>query len=230
MADSLDIVAPHPTAERTPTFWLINQALELLNREGKSAELAYSHVVELLRERSDATEGVLSLLHSSPSEDVGLRWGALFIAGEVGDLSAAKQLYREASASLPRPCKEEDGCEGPRDIELLVRTMAVEALQRVAERHREAGELVVQLVAERPAQPVLIEAVKTARALKLTDKVREVLKKKDRWMLDIKILPADEVMAEPERGDETSLGHMPPGRTALSFSPNATCCSPKEED
>ena len=57
-----------------------------------------------------------------------------------------------------------------------------------------------------------------------------MLGKEDRWILDIKILPADEIMAEPERGDDTSLGHMPPGRKVVSSSPNATCCTPIEED
>ena len=230
MADTLDILGPNPSVLRTPTLWLINQALLLLNKDGERAELAYSHVIKLLKGCVDAPQSIQGFLQSSPVEDAGLRWGALYIAGELGDLSTAGQLYREAVEPLPDPCAEKEGCEGPRDVELLIRTMAVESLQQVAGRHPEATELIVKLVAARPAQPVLIEAVKAARALKLTDRIRKDLRKKDRWMLDIKVVSAEAVMAEPERGNDADAGGTAPGRRAVLSSPNAVCCSPKPED
>lgn len=229
MADTLDIVVPDSFVDRTPTFWLITQALEALNTGGKAADLAYSHLVELLRERRDAVPALFELLRSTPAEDIGLRWCALHVVGDIGDLSAAKLLFRASLQPLPRPCREEEGCEGPRDGELLIRTMAVEALHRVAARHEEAGELVLRLIAERPVQPVLVEAVKIARALNLTDKAREVLRKKDAWILDIRIHPVDDVIAEPERGDDTAFGRTPPSMRTLLSSPTASCCSLRKE-
>lgn len=229
MGDSLDLVVPDPIVFRTPTAWLIGQALELLNIAGKPAEAAYTQVVELLRGRDDAVKTLFDLLRSTPAEGVGLRWCALYIAGDVGDRSAAELLFRASLESLPDPCKEEEGCQRPSDGELLIRTMAVEALQRVAERHEEARERVLELVAERPAQPVLIEAVKAARALKLADKARELLRKEDLWMLDIKIRPAEEVTVKPERGDETALGRTPPSMRAAQSAPATCCCSPRKE-
>lgn len=229
MADSFDVVMPVVNAERTPTYWLISQALKLLNADGKSAELAYSHVVELLKERRDAVSGIFELLRSAPAEDIGRRWCALHIAGDVGDESAAKLLFREVLQPLPKRCGEKEGCEGPRDGELLVRTMAVEALQRVATHHEQARGLVLELIEQRPEQPVLIEAVKAAQALDLTDRVREILRKKDRWILDISIYPVEKVIAQSERSDDSPLGHAPPGTRALVSGPIANCCMPNKE-
>jgi hypothetical protein len=229
MADSLELIVPEPSILRTPTLWLVYQAFELLNTEGKAAEVAYRQVAELLRGRDDAVDALFGVLRSAPTEDVGQRWCALYVVGDVGDKSAAKRLARVVLESLPKPCREEDGCEGPRDSELLIRTMAVEALQSVAERHEKAGELVLELITERPARPVLIELVKAARALKLTAKAGELLRKKDKWMLDIAIQPAEEVMAQPERGDDTVLGYTPPSMKSVRDAPAADCCVPKRE-
>ncbi|HEX9810054.1 MAG TPA: hypothetical protein VGC25_10715 [Alphaproteobacteria bacterium] len=229
MADSFEVVVPDAVILRTPTLWLIGQAFELLNTEGKAAEVAYGQVAELLRGRDDAVESLFSAFRSSPTEDVGRRWCALYVLGHVGDKSAAEPLFRAASESLPKPCKEEEGCEGPRDGEVMIRTMAVAALQRVAERHEEAGELVLALIAEHPERPVLIEAVKAARALNLADKAREALRKEDRWMLDIRIQPVQEVMAQAERGDAAALGHTPPSMRAARTAPAADCCAPRKE-
>jgi hypothetical protein len=204
----------------------------LLNTEGKAAETAYRQVVELLTTRDDAEQTLFKVLRSASSEDIGQRWCALFVVGDIGRKTAGEQLFRAAVESLPKSCHDDKdfvGCEGPRDGEILVRTMAVEALQRVAERHEEVAEFVVKLVAARPDQAVLIEAVKASRALNLTDKVREVLRKEDHWMLDIRIQPVTEVMAAPERGDDTALGYTPPNTKTVRTAPAADCCNPKRE-
>jgi hypothetical protein len=170
------------------------------------------------------------VLRSAAVEDVGLRWCALYVAGDVGDASAGELLYRAAAQSLPEPCGEHEGCEGPRDAELVVRTMAIEALQRVAERHREVAELVLKLIGDQPEQPVLIEAVKAARALKLKGRAAELLRKKDRWMLEIETVPVNELVAEAERDDVSSHGLVPPGRRTAKERPVADCCMPRRED
>lgn len=230
MGDSFDIVAPTVQPERTPTHWLISQALRLLNTDGKSAELGYAHVLELLKDRRDAVSMTFELLRSAPAEDVGLRWSALHIVGDIEDLSAAKYLFRESLKPLPKRCREKEGCEGPRDGELLVRTMAVEALRRVAARHEEARGLVLELIEQRPEQPVLIEAVKAAQALGIADAVRKVLRKKDRWILEIRLVPVDKITAQPERRDDSPLGHAPPGVRAHVAGPIANCSVLRKED
>jgi HEAT repeat protein len=224
-------VLPDPVVLKTPTHWLIDQAFAALNAEGERAEAAYKHVAELLKTRKDAAETLLRVAQSSPAEDVGRRWSALYVAGDIGDKAAAEPLYRVAASSLPEQgkdgncgCGETKGCEGPRDGEVLVRTMAVEALQRVAERHEDARSYVLELIAAQPARQILVEAVKAARALGLSEEAGKRLNKDDRWMLDIKMVPVQEVMAEPERADDSALGYMAPVMRTRKDVPAADCC------
>jgi len=224
MTDSLELVLPDPVVLKTPTHWLIDQAFAALNAEGERATVAYKHVAEILKTRKDAAETLLRVAQSSPAEDIGRRWCAYYIAGDIGDKAAAEPLYRAAAAALPEhghdgKCGEPKGCEGPRDGEVLVRTMAVEALQHVAERHEEARPFVLELIAAQPDR-----AMKAARALGLSEEAGKRLNKEDRWMLDIKMVPVQEVMAEPERADDSVLGYMPPGRGVKQDVPAADCC------
>jgi hypothetical protein len=102
--------------------------------------------------------------------------------------------------------------------------MAVEALQRVAERHEEARGYVLELISAQPDRAILVEAVKAARALGLSEEAAKLLSKDDRWMLDIKMVPVQEVMAEPERADDSALGYMAPVMRTKQDVPAADCC------
>lgn len=230
MTDTLELNVPDTVVLKTPTQWLVNQAFELLNTEGAAAERSYGQVTELLRCRDDAVKTLFAVSRSVPAEDVGIRWCALYVVGDVGDLSSAEPLFRVASEPLPEHHQKNEGCEGPRDGEILVRTMAIESLRRVAERHEEAGEMVLKLIGERPDRALMVEAVKAACALQLTDKARELLREEDRWMLDLKVVPVSEVMAEPERDDATALGYVPPNQRSEIERPATDCCVPRRED
>ena len=107
---------------------------------------------------------------------------------------------RAAVKPLPE-VKEAIGGESGRDMEMLVSTGAVHALHRVASRHPEAAEALLKVVSERPARPILVEAVKVAGELGLREKVQHVLPKEDHWMLDIRRTRAQELFADPERED-----------------------------
>jgi hypothetical protein len=229
MEDSFEIVEPEPVILHTPTLWLIGQAFELLNAASEAAAVACAHVVQLLKCRDDALDTLTKVLRSSPAEDIGLRWNALYLVGEIGDRSAADLLYRVAVEDIPKSCEDVKACESPRDGEVLVRTMAVEALQRVAERDPEAGETMLAVVAAQPTPPVLIEAVKAARALQLGDKAAKRLRKEQQWMLDIKIQRVQEVMAKPERADDAAVGFTPPGVRTARLAPAADCCTARVE-
>lgn len=220
MADTLRVETPEQRATPTATAWLVVQAMQLLNTPGEEAEAAYQHVIELLGERDDRTEAVVSLVRAAPVEDTSLRWSALYVAGDIGDGQMGEYLLRQALEGLP---EHKEGCEGPADGELLIRTMAVEALGRIAKRHPEARESIVTLIGERPNQAVLIEAVKVARSVDLDLDYREMLGKGNRWILDICTEPVDRVVADPERIDDAVPTREAPALDAVTLSPRAEC-------
>jgi len=227
--DCLEIGAENRPFDGSATTWLIGQGVHYLNTAGKEGELAYLHVVEQLRRDSgDVLKTVIALFRQAKSGDAPLRWSLLYILGDAGDSSAGDFLVHTALRQLPE-AKEGEGCEGTRDTEMLVCTMAVHAIQKVAKRHPLVSELLLKIISERPARPILIEAAKVAIELGLKEKVQELLPKEDHWILDIRRARTEELFAEPEREDGKERGFTPP-KTGLQYTaPHVKCCCSKKE-
>ncbi|MGR9046543.1 MAG: exonuclease SbcCD subunit D C-terminal domain-containing protein [Gammaproteobacteria bacterium] len=226
--DCLEVGSESRPFDLSATAWLVGQGVRYLNTVGKEGELHYQHVIELMRRcGKDVTETVNGLFRQANSGDAPLRWCLLYVLGDAGDESAADFLVRTALKQLPEACSDQ-GCEGPRDAEMLVCTMAVHALRRIAGRHPEVSEQLLKIVSERPARPILIEAVKVAGELGLIEKIREILPKEDHWILDIRRARTEELFAESEREDGKERGFTPPKTGAQYTAPHVTCCTRKE--
>jgi HEAT repeat protein len=208
---------------------LVGQGVHYLNSADKEGNLAYKRVIELLGGQADAMKTIIELYERVPLSDVSLRWTFVYLLGDIADATAADFLTRLATEPLPEQEKQR-GCKGPRDQELLVRTMAVEALQRTASRHAEAVDDLLRVVSERPARPILIEAVKAAIHLGLKEKVRRLLPEEEHWILDIRKARIEDIHADPERSDGKERGFTPPNRSAGSIIPRVHCHSDKQED
>jgi hypothetical protein len=208
-SDSVEGMPGERPFDVSATAWLVGEGVRYLNTPSKEGELAYERVAELLRESKDAGETVINLLQQQGSGDAPLRWSLLYLLGEVADATAADSLVRFALEPLPEEGREE-GCEGSRDMELLVRTRAVGALRSVAERHPDSREHLLKIVSEKPDRAILIEAVKAGADVGLKDKMRELLPEEDQWILDIRQARAEELFAEPERDDGQEVGFTPP--------------------
>ncbi len=209
------------------TSWLVGEGIRHLHAADKEGELAYARVIELLRECKDAVETTAQLAQRVPADDVGLRWSLLHLLGDVGQPQAADFLVGAALARLPEHDPQQ-GCEGPRDGAVLLGTMAVEALQRVASRHEEIAELLLKVVAARPAQPILIEAIKAAADLGLRERLPDLLPKDDHWMLDIRRARIEEIAAEVEREDGRERGFTPPRGREAHTAPGTCGCHHRE--
>ncbi len=209
------------------TAWLVGEGVRHLHTADKEGELAYARVVELLRDYKDAVETVTQLAQRIPADDVGLRWSLLHLLGDVGHPQAADFLVGVALARLPDHDPQQ-GCEGPRDGAVLLATMAVEALQRVATRHKEIAELMLKVVSARPAQPILIEAIKAAADLGLRDRLADLLPKDDLWMLEIRRARIEEFDAEVGREDGRERGFTPPKGREAHTAPGACGCNHRE--
>jgi hypothetical protein len=181
-----------------------------LNAADKEGELAYLRVIELLRHYNADILGIITgLFRQLKSGDAPLRWSLLYVLGDAGDKSAADFLSHAALKPLPER-KDDEGCEGIRDAEMLVCTMAVHALHRIAERHPDASEQLLKIVSERPDLPILTEAVKVAAELGLKEEIGNLLSEEDHWILDIRRARTEELFAEPEREDGKERGFTPP--------------------
>ena len=228
-SDSLEVNAISRPFDVSATAWLVGQGVRYLNAADKEGELAYLRVVEVLRRCSkDLLETVIALFRQAKSGDAPLRWSLLYILGDAGDGGAADFLIHIALQRLPE-ANPDQGCEGARDAEMLVCTMAVHALHRVAGRHPEISEALLKIVSGRPARPILIEAIKVANELGLKEKVRELLPKEDHWILDIRRARTEELFAEPEREDGKERGFTPPQKGSLYTAPKTECCIRKEK-
>jgi len=226
--DSLEVKNGHSPFDRSGTAWLLSNAVRYLNSADKEAEAEYLRVVEVLRlSGSDLLKTVIGLFGHVQSGDAALRWNALHVLGDAGSDDAAEFLFRTAVGPLS-DTEGDLGCETGRDMEILVCTMAVHALHRLAGRHPKAVEALLEIVKKRPAQPILIEAVKVAIELKLEEKVRELLAENDLWILGISHRHVQEVFADPERADGKERSFTPPKSGALYTAPNAGCCKGKE--
>jgi hypothetical protein len=191
------------------TAWLVGEGIRYLNTPGKEGELAYERVTESLRETKDAGETLINLLQQYGSGDAPLRWNLLYLLGDVADAAAADSLVRVALEPLPDEERDE-GCEGSRDMELLVRTRAVRALRSVVDRHPDAREHLVKIVSERPDRAILIQAVKAAADVGLRERMQELLPEGDQWILEIRRARPDELFSDPEREDGKERGFTPP--------------------
>jgi len=226
--DKLELLAGDRPSDASSTAWLVGQGVHHLYSAGKEGELAYQNAIELLRDRKDAVEMITQLVQRTTSAELPLRWSFLYVLGDVADQAAADLLVRLAVEPLPEGARQK-GCEGPHDAEILVRTMAVEALQQVATRHPEAAGHLLKIISERPARPILIEAVKAAGDLGLKEKLRDILQAEDHWILDIRKAPTEEIAAQPPRKDRDERASTPPRLASLSTAPSITVYPHKED-
>jgi hypothetical protein len=227
-SDSLELGAVSRPFDGSATAWLLGQAVRYLNTADKEGEFAYTRVVEVLRRCShDLLETVQGIFRQAKGGDSTLRWNLLYVVGDVGDEKAVDFLVGTALNALPE-AREGIGCETDRDMEILVSTMAIHGLHRVATRHPAAADAVLKIVSARPARPLLVEAVKVAVDLGLREKAQQLLPKEDHWIFDIRRARAQEVFADPEREDGKERGFTPPKSGEHYTAPNVGCCSGKE--
>ncbi|WP_156094893.1 hypothetical protein [Nocardia lijiangensis] len=225
--DRVEVTNSRRLFDQSVTAWLIGQGVRYLNAAGEQCELAYRYVTELLQRcDADLLETARDLIGAASAGDAPLRWCLLRILGDSAGPQAAEYLVGVTLERLPE--SPHDGCKGARNAELLVRTMAVHALGRIAGRHPEVCNHLLNIVGQQPDRAILIEAVKVASALGMKEKVRAMLPKDDRWVLDIRQVAYQSVSAEPEREDGKERGFAPPKRGPLYTAPRTPRCASEE--
>ena len=214
--------------DQSAVAWLVGEAMRQLHCEGKEAELYYQRAIELLRSQKEATEVIAHIAQQLSRDETGVRWSLLHVLGDVGHVDAVNFLMESALAQLPEHDPKQ-GCQGLRDEHVLVATMAVESLHRVARANPDVADGLLKIVSARPERAVLVEAVKAAGALGLGDRLNEILHKDDHWMLEIRQSRVEELHANPEREDGKERGFQPPRGSELLTSPQICCCHPPRD-
>ena len=217
--DQLEVYIEPRSSDRTSNEWLITQAVSYLNSIDQDAEIHYNNVIELLI-KNEAAGAIIQQIRSDSKSDKMLQWSLIYLLGDVVSLESARWLATYAVERLP---ERGEGCESPRDSTVLLRTVAIQSLIKIARQYTGAIEYVLQIVKIHPDREILIEAVKGAVELGLKDKVRELLPQQDQWIIDIRKAKTEEVHADPERVDTKEIGFVPPKDKAQYSSPLISC-------
>jgi len=122
----------HPF-DLSSTAWLVGQGVRLLQSVDEQGKGSFRYVIELLSGREDAVGTIIQMARpkGNSSNDIPLRWNLLYLLGQVGNKNAVEFLVSTSVERLPEE-RQRGGCEGPNDGEMLVRTMAVEALKQIS--------------------------------------------------------------------------------------------------
>ena len=115
-----------------------------------------------------------------------------------------------------------------RDSEVLVQTMAIEALRRIAGRSPEVSKYLLQIVSAQPAQPLLVEAVKACRSLGHADAVKSLLAGESYWMLELRQADPTELAVKVERRDDRKAIPSAPPKPFGTSRPKIGRCSCEE--
>jgi hypothetical protein len=225
VTDRLQILKDRRSSDTSAKAWLVQQGIRSLHGADKEGDFSYKHIIELLS-RIEAGDSIVQLIRTAPQADIPLRWSLLYLLGEIADKRAAKWLAQFSVEALPA---KGEGCEGPRDTELLLRTMAIESLKNIAVRHREASDYLLKIISDHPDRAVLIEAVKAAVELGFKEKIAGILPKEDHWILEIRKATMASLQADPERTDTNERSFTPPKMMSDYTSPSIKYCCRKGE-
>lgn len=212
----------HDTAEA----WLVGEALTRLHGEESEARGGYARATELLA-KIGAAEAFAHVFASAPREDVSLRWSLLYILADTGEMRAA-DLFARAAIEPIRVERDPLACESAYDGEVLVRTMAIEGLGRLAQ--RDAGLIghLYKVIESQPDCALRIEAVKAvlAAAPAEAERLRHVLPQELHFALELKRVRAQTLVVDEFAAAKDAVREMPAldGRSVRPSANHKCCC------
>jgi|KBSMisStaDraftv2_1062788.scaffolds.fasta_scaffold460931_2 hypothetical protein len=224
-ADAMDISDARRHFDMDATSWLVGEAIRHMNAADDKQELAYRRTTELLAQSSEATKTIAQILYRAPRDDINLRWALLYLLADIGDAHSAP-VFAEAAVEAIEP-RERDrrACETPRDGEVLVRTMAIEGLARVATTHKLGTDLLYRIIEAQPEPALRIEAVKAILAMSPNEaeKLKKILPEQLHFALSLQRVKAETLAVEFD-SKATDMVKQMPQLGAVKTTPAVTCC------
>jgi hypothetical protein len=202
--------------DASTTEWLIRQVVATVHELNGEGSAGHQHLIELLRSRADLVDEARQM-YDRLGKDSMFRWSLLYAFSDIVDESAAEFLT--AIALSPLPEQDPKHCQSVRDTETLVRTMAIEALRRLATRVPGVGKSLLHIVSAQPARPLLAEAVKACRSLGLSDEVKSMLSRDSYWMLELRQADRGELVAPVDSKSDVQTRSSPPHRPFRTSKP-----------
>lgn len=206
--------------------WLVGEAIARLHSEDCEGQGGYQRAVELLA-LLDAASSVGAVFNAAPREDVPLRWSLLYVLAEADDPKAA-ELFAHIAIEPIRVERDPKVCESLYDGEVLIRTMAIEGLGRLAARDAGIIDLLHKVLEAQPDRALRVEAVRAilAAAPKEVERLKKTLPEELHFALTLKHVRAQSLAVEYEASAVDKVRAMPSlDRTsARPTTHNCVCC------
>jgi hypothetical protein len=214
----------------TSAGWLIGQAVKYMHADDEEGRQSYQRATELLARDSSVTEAAAGLLKEVQNGDPMLRWSLLYVLADAAPAGVGELLTAVAISPLPAANRDSQACESPRDLELLVRTMAIEGLAQVADRNgAELTQRQLVSVLERQTDPTLrIEAAKALMRVApgSADLIRKILPEELHFAIDLRKARETDLHVEAkfDKPITCEIAAAPVfGQKARSRSPSCSC-------
>ena len=208
------------------TSWLVGEAIARLHSDDCEGQGGHQRAVELLA-RLDAGSAVGAVFNAAPREDTALRWSLLYVLAETADPKAADLFARVAMEPI-RVERDRRVCESLYDGEVLVRTMAIEGLARLAARDAGIVDLLHKVLEAQPDRALRIETAKAilAAAPKEVERLKKSLPEELHFALTLKHVRAQSLAVEYEASAVDKVRAMPDLDRASTrpTTRNCVCC------
>ena len=196
---------------RDAVSWLVGQGIRHLHHDDAEGEHALQRVTELLRQSGQASVTIGQALHDADADDHSLRWALLYLLDTVAEPRAAEVFFRAAAEPVPARERYPRGCETPRDGEVLVRTMAIAGLARLARHDRDVQGMLLKLLDAQPERALRVETVKALLEADRghAERIRSMLPQELHFALDLEHVRAEALAVEHDVARQDSTARIP---------------------
>jgi hypothetical protein len=214
MAESSDRAEPRDPASMRSSYESSAAYLAGLDRVLNSSSDEIEAIAKELRDAPQVLETAIDLYDAAP-DDVMFRWGVVYLASQIAAPGTTEWLTRLASRPLPKPTGEDsEGCEGPRDNEVLVSVMAVEGLAHLVQSDgREAVRDALDTIITAQSDPA-VQSAAVVEALRLDPnagkRIRDLLPADHAHFIDLELRDRPEDIED--YGEPTKRGGLEPPR------------------
>ena len=187
-------------------------AIEAMHFTDERGEAAYQKAVSALREKPDQLRKTVTDLELATPNDHNLHWTLYFLLADLELPDLASMFIDAAVRDLPE-VNEATPCEGVEEDRILVATMAVEGLERLAKKDPDAAvAALIEVVERQPNVAVRAAAVQAILSVRPDTEpdIARLLPEDQLHVLEARRVPVEQLSASPERATPKRSGEPSP--------------------